>query len=513
MWTRKNQLEAYQFLRRRLVSALVFRAANHPESPSRRLILASVTGIAISAIVLLGFGAYGLLKPGSASAWTAGGTVILEKETGALFVLDSEGTLRPVVNYASAALFLGSGRPEVTNVAQKSLRIRPRGPAIGIPQAPASVPAPDALVPGPWIACSQAPLGQGGTPRPVVSLLVGDDASVDTMAADAGLLVSEVVSGDVHLLQDGIDHRIGSEDVASALGLAGSVPVPVGAGWLNTVPKGADIDFLSIPDAGSAGPDLADRATTIGEVFVVERAGDEGGEGAYFVSLSDGLAPVNATQAELIIDNLDNPARPADGSAISLPAGVAAVASPSTITIGVGIPDELPVPLDIEGDTVAVCATAEPSGDDDDAVVIGLADVAPMGEFESAIPVGGQGPSGPLADIVSVASGRGCLAQEVVAGGAGLGTHYLVTDEGRRFPLEMEATESFDYSADAVSSVPKAFLALLPLGPQLSQAAASLTVLPGAGVPAEPATPSTESIVQSAGQVSSGHFSPAASWQ
>ncbi len=500
MWTRKDQLQAYQFLRRRLVSALVFRAANHPESPSRRLIIASVTGIGISVVVLLGFGAYGLLKPGSASAWTSGGSVILEKETGALFVLDSEGTLRPVVNYASAALFLGSGRPKITNVAQKSLRIRPRGPAIGIPGAPTSVPAADALVGGPWMACSQTSLGQGGTPRPVVSLLVGDAASADPVGADAGLLVTEVASGDVHLLQAGVAHRIGSEAVARALGFAGPVPIPVGAGWLNTVPKGADLDFLSIPGAGDAGPDLADRGTTVGEVFVVERAGDAGGDVTYLVALSDGLAPVNATQAELIIDNLDNPARPADGMAISLSAAVAAAASPSTITVGVGIPDQLPAPLEIDGDGVAVCTTAQPSGDDDDAVTIGLADATPVGTYESEIPVGGEGTSGPLADIVSVVPGRGCLAEEVVAGGAARGTPYLVTDEGRRFPLELEAAKAFDYPAEAVAPVPKAFLALMPLGPALSQAAASLTVLPGAAEPATQATPSTEVVVQSAGR-------------
>ncbi len=36
MWSRRDQLQAYQFLRRRLVSAVLVGDANHPESPSKR---------------------------------------------------------------------------------------------------------------------------------------------------------------------------------------------------------------------------------------------------------------------------------------------------------------------------------------------------------------------------------------------------------------------------------------------------------------------------------------------
>ena len=44
MWTVRDQIQAYQFLRRRLVSALQTGDANNPVSPSRRLMLAYAVG-------------------------------------------------------------------------------------------------------------------------------------------------------------------------------------------------------------------------------------------------------------------------------------------------------------------------------------------------------------------------------------------------------------------------------------------------------------------------------------
>lgn len=64
MWTTRDQLQAYQFLRRRLVSALQTGDANNPVSPSRRLMLAYAVGVAIMLIAVAGVGIYGVLHPG-----------------------------------------------------------------------------------------------------------------------------------------------------------------------------------------------------------------------------------------------------------------------------------------------------------------------------------------------------------------------------------------------------------------------------------------------------------------
>jgi len=63
MWTTKDQVQAYEFLRRRHVSALLTADANHPTSPSRRLVLGYLVGIACMVLAVTGFAIYGLLRP------------------------------------------------------------------------------------------------------------------------------------------------------------------------------------------------------------------------------------------------------------------------------------------------------------------------------------------------------------------------------------------------------------------------------------------------------------------
>src|SRR6266540_2016753 len=107
MWTQRDQLSAYQFLRRRSVSALQTGDANHPVSPSRRVVLTGALGAAAALLIAAGFGVYGALRPGASDSWREPGRVVIEKETGASYVLGSDGLLHPVSNYASARLLAG----------------------------------------------------------------------------------------------------------------------------------------------------------------------------------------------------------------------------------------------------------------------------------------------------------------------------------------------------------------------------------------------------------------------
>ena len=69
MWSQRDQLQAYQFLRRRLVSALQTGDANHPVSPSRRLIVSGAIGVAASVLIAAVFLIIGVLRPGSNQDW------------------------------------------------------------------------------------------------------------------------------------------------------------------------------------------------------------------------------------------------------------------------------------------------------------------------------------------------------------------------------------------------------------------------------------------------------------
>jgi type VII secretion protein EccB len=471
MWNRRDQLQAYQFLRRRVVSALVFRSANHPESPSKRWIMATLCGLLLALLIMGGFGIYGLFTGGAASSWTAGKRVIVEKETGAIFVLDADQRLRPVLNFASAALFLGQDRPKIDQVSQSSLRLRPRGTAIGIPGAPDSLPMRGALVKGPWTACSRTAVDRGGTPRPEVSLIIGDQPTGTWLKSNLGLLVSESTSSTSYLVQDGRAYPMASPEVSRVLGYSDVPIIPVGTGWLNTLPRGGELDFIDIPGAGTPGIELDGRPSVVGEVISVRR---EGVATEYFVVADDGLIPVNQTEALLILAAAGRGAVPGAGEAVDVPPGAIAAARQPASSLGLDLPARLATAERVESNSISVCSTVVGSAD----VRVSLSRDAPVGKNDSSIQVGGNDFGGPLADVVSMRPGHGALVREMVAGGAGSGTAYLVTDEGRRYPLEAEASASFGYSSSDVTRVPKAFVSLLPNGPALSAESAATPVDP-----------------------------------
>ena len=64
MWTTRDQVQAYGFLRRRHVSALLTGDANHPISPSRRLRIGYLVGVTVMILVIAGFAVAGVLRPG-----------------------------------------------------------------------------------------------------------------------------------------------------------------------------------------------------------------------------------------------------------------------------------------------------------------------------------------------------------------------------------------------------------------------------------------------------------------
>ena len=141
VWTQRDQIQAYQFLRRRLISALVAADSNHPTSPSRRLVLGTILGIAGAVLITAAFGVIGLLNPSGAADWQQGGQVILEQETGARYVLGQDGLLHPVLNYASARLLAGGNGSNTVTVSANTLGSASRGAMLGIPGAPDSLPA------------------------------------------------------------------------------------------------------------------------------------------------------------------------------------------------------------------------------------------------------------------------------------------------------------------------------------------------------------------------------------
>ncbi|MGL5911891.1 MAG: type VII secretion protein EccB, partial [Phycicoccus sp.] len=82
MWSNRDQLQAYQFLRRRLVRSLVTAEPSSVERPDRRLVMSMLVGVGVAVLVLAVVAVIGIIRPGDARSWRDGRSIVVEKETG-----------------------------------------------------------------------------------------------------------------------------------------------------------------------------------------------------------------------------------------------------------------------------------------------------------------------------------------------------------------------------------------------------------------------------------------------
>lgn len=210
----------------------------------------------VALLLVGGVGVVGLVRaqspePTAAEAPALREGVAVAAETGAVYVVLDGGAsgqaagelvARPVLNPTSARLLLpggGTGAAGPPQAAPASvlarLAARAPGPAVGIPDAPAVVPAAGALLNGGWSSCPSAPvpvlpaeppapLGAGTavlvTARGSAQLVVdaGDGARRYPLAADPAAAEARLAS-------------LGAPPLATA--------TPVSPAWLGLLPSGA----------------------------------------------------------------------------------------------------------------------------------------------------------------------------------------------------------------------------------------------------------------------------------
>ncbi len=232
MRTRRDQVQAYRFVTRRIVSALLSGDPETTNLPMRRLGMAVFGSVLAAAIVLGGVGAYGQLTGGAAPL--AEKTLVIERETGATYVF-IEGKLHPTLNYTSARLIVDDASAEVRTMSQASLRDRPRGVTVGIVGAPDALPDRKSLTGLPWSVCDVPdPLDRR---RSSTRLVIDRALPGGTPLGDRGVLVS--VDDQRYLVTN--NSRLQLLDQArtmTALRMAGTERLQIGQQLLNAVPAG-----------------------------------------------------------------------------------------------------------------------------------------------------------------------------------------------------------------------------------------------------------------------------------
>ena len=455
-------LSGYRFLLRRIECALLRRDGPHTGGGGRAL----AAGSALAGLVAVGCAALAVLHP-QGSPDTA--PIVMGRQSGALYVRVGE-TLHPVLNLASARLIAATdANPQP--VADSELGRTRRGPLLGIPGAPQSLPAPLSGDETRWAVCDS-----GAASAPATTVVVGsvEGSTTHRLTLDQTVLVTADSGTSTYLLYGGRRAlvNLGDPAVAGALRTDGLRPRRVSRALLNAIPESPPITTPRIRGAGSSGP-AALAGFPVGAVLRTIRAdGDE-----YYVVLRGGVQRVGRVTADLL--------RLADSHDTRTVVAVAPDligASRAVIELPVStFPDRVLAPLTADDTTMCASWAPAPSGGVDIAVMTGDLPV-PTGQTPVALPQADGG--GPAVDAVYVPPSRSAYVRSVglLDARAPAGTRYLITDTGVRFAIHDDAAAHDLGLPVTAGPAPWPVLATLPSGPELSRANASVARdTPGVG--------------------------------
>src|SRR5699024_5074104 len=177
--TTKSQVHAYKFVLRRMQSALVRKDAVMLHDPMRTHSRATMVGVVLSALGVLGFIIFGMFKPAPEPPESGG--IVIGESSGQVYVSTGDPQeLVPTFNLASARLYLlaqqdsaddggeggataGSGDIEAVEadvVPDDQLVDIPRRKPVGIPFGPTLLPDEDQRIAPLWAVCEYVDLDE-----------------------------------------------------------------------------------------------------------------------------------------------------------------------------------------------------------------------------------------------------------------------------------------------------------------------------------------------------------------
>ncbi|MEU9026996.1 type VII secretion protein EccB [Streptomyces sp. NPDC048383] len=321
MASRRDELNAYTFAKRRTVAAFLQPSATGSEEGAPRPLRAILPTLIVGVLVLVGSGAWGMFRPQAPKGWNEPGARVIvgSRSTTRYVILSTEeagshrSRLHPVLNLASARLLLDPRKFKVVHVKDEVLDAGrpPRGPIIGIPYAPDRLPEPkDAGKPKRWAVC-QRPGGNGLGVQSAVFVLADREAGPldgTLRTTDRQVLyVRSTGAGRQRYLVDATGTKYAFPDGGPAAGTlttalvgADATPQPVTEQWLATLDPGDDLAFPRLPGSPGAHAGVRGLAAADNRVGTVLSA-QTGAGTQYYVVLPGRVAPVTEFMARLLI--------------------------------------------------------------------------------------------------------------------------------------------------------------------------------------------------------------------
>ncbi|GGJ72793.1 type VII secretion protein EccB [Streptomyces camponoticapitis] len=502
MASRRDELNAYTFAKRRLIAQFVRPNSTGSEEGAPRPLRGVVPGMIVAVVILAIFGAWGMFKPVAPKQWdTPGENVIIASKSTTRYVVlktDNKIQLHPVLNMSSAKLLLNPDKGKVINVDESVLdngKI-PHGATLGIPYAPDRLPdAEEAGAAKRWAVCERP--GEGGRAIEKAAFVFAGREQKKTEGAN------QLTGGEL-MFVEGPDEtryivdRTGkayetAEDELLLRQLVGDdlKPQRVSAAWLDTLHKGDRVDFPEIDgvpgaDAGVGG-DLDPALDKVGTILTAT----DGTKDQKYVVLEERVAPVSDFTAKLLLSSRDLIEVGQDGEATSV--------SAATFRPGAPFGQDKDWP-ESSPDAVNAASTSEGSRN---TVCNVLREVdADSGETTLSTWAGTGFPATLATGSTSayVTPGSGQLFRQFTGDATKSGFLFLVTDTGLRYAMQSNGDNATDDSGIGESGsekdrqagqaevrkaqnrlgyqnvdaapVPAAWSSFLPTGPRLSTGAA-----------------------------------------
>ena len=469
MATRKEQLAATEFSRRRVLGAVLRPSAGGvaegvPRPFRSYFVAVVVVVIALGVAVVVGY-----LNPKPKDAWQRG---LIADRSGTQYVLLA-GHLHPVANATSARLLFGSPAPAAhPKDSQLAPYLREVGPAVGLAKVPGTLPMARDLDLKDFSACvtpgGKTVVEVGFPAAPGSGLLSGPDA-----------LLAQDDSGQQWIVEDGLKYRIGDRTAVATAFATGQVrPRRVPTAWLSGLSAG---DVLGVPTIAGryGGVDPRPAPAGFDRIGMFGKTLNSGGAVSdYYLVTGDGVASVTPTMYELY----QRDPRLAEFKFVDtvLPAGkvtadmMVATAASQTLSWPAAPPRFSAVLQDAGTSGAAVlCATFAGAFDQQGRAHVA---VAALG----ALPAPGGGEGGGVAGAgagagVAVRAGHGVIVRESGSDPASA-PEYLLADTGLRYELVGSAPVRLGYDGIASCEVPSQWLRLVPVGTPLDPSKAGQPV-------------------------------------
>jgi type VII secretion protein EccB len=440
--SRREQLQAYRFMQRRVRTALLDADPDTNDAPLSRMGAATYAGIMVAILVLAGAGIYGVFNRGGSTAWKKAGTLISERETGRQFIY-TDKTLYQVQNVTSAQLVLGP-RMTILDVAHNSLRNTPHGGIIGIRGGPEDVPKPKTMVGSTWSVC----VGGDLTSTAAVPMQIepGVKAAGTAPAAAKGFLL-RAPQGTFLLAQNHV--YLIPPAWLTALSYGSAAPgLRVTDAFIAAIPRGQTLQPLTgLVGFGKNGSLLGVGGvrTKIGQVLQ-----DRIDRRLFYLVVSGGLAPVTELQAKLQL---------ADRATQKLQHGTRPlVVDPDALT-GIAIRKLPKAPARAQQAPVTRPLLLTPAVNEQICVVYPPTSAAPTVVYGRYVPVANT------SGLVRLPLGAGAIVD--VPSSATAAATYFVSDAGVAFPIAGSALTQLGLDAVPHARVPSGVLSSIVTGPEL----------------------------------------------